>query len=114
MKKAFEFFANRSPDYENSVKEAVSALEALLKIRTGLSKGKMGELLDAYSKQHAIHPALRNALSNLFGFASDAAGVRHGGVVGSALTEETARLVLSISASICNFVAMSEGLTVSD
>jgi hypothetical protein len=98
IKKSYDFFVSRNPDYENCVKEAVSALESLLKIMTGLEKGNMADLLGEYASKNQLHPALRKALSNLFGFASDHGGIRHGSSVSAEVSEETARLVLMICA----------------
>jgi hypothetical protein len=67
-----------SPDYRNSIKESVSAVEAVCQIITGDAKATLGQAL----KKIGIHPALEKGFSAIYGYTSDADGIRH------ALSEE--------------------------
>lgn len=62
-----------SPDYRNSIKESISALEALCKIVTGDSKATLGQTL----KKIGVHPALEKGFSAIYGWTSDDGGIRH-------------------------------------
>jgi len=63
----------QSPDYRNSIKESVSAVESACKITTGDPKATLGQAL----KQLGLHPALEKGFSAIYGYTSDAQGIRH-------------------------------------
>lgn len=78
LKTAIEYFSNReNPDYRNSVKEAISSIESLCAIITGDSKATLGPALGIIEKQYKIHGALKSAFTSLYGYTSDAGGIRH-------------------------------------
>lgn len=78
LKTAIEYFSNReNPDYRNSVKEAISSIESLCAIITGDAKATLGPALGVIEKQYKIHGALKSAFTSLYGFTSDAGGIRH-------------------------------------
>ena len=84
LQKALQFYSDReSPDYENSIKESISAVEAMCCIITGMT-GASATLGVALKKLEdnsvVIHGAMRTAFSQLYGYASDADGIRHGGI----------------------------------
>lgn len=68
-----------APDYRNSVKESISAVEAACRHITKLPGATLG---DALKKVDNLHPAFSRAFSALYGYTSDASGIRH------ALTDE--------------------------
>jgi uncharacterized protein with PIN domain len=74
----------KKPDYRNSVKESISAVEALARVITGKPKATLGDALKALGKsgEVEVHPALLQAFEKLYGYTSDEHGVRH------AMTEE--------------------------
>ncbi|MGB3479508.1 MAG: hypothetical protein WBB67_10140 [bacterium] len=73
FEKALKFFSMRpEPDYANSIKESISAVDVLVQIILG-KEGTLGKLIDGLD----IHPALKKAFSNLYGWTSDDAGIRH-------------------------------------
>jgi len=73
LSKALELFSKRpKADYENSIKESISAVDLLVQIILG-KEGTLGKLVDGLD----IHPALKKAFSNLYGWTSDDAGIRH-------------------------------------
>jgi hypothetical protein len=68
LQKAFELYAKRpQPDYKNSIKESVSAIEALARIITNNPSAILGDL----TKQLPIHPAFRDGLNKIYGWTSD-------------------------------------------
>lgn len=101
LTKALKHFSNRDkPDYENSIKESISALESLTKIILG-EKGTLGEL----TKKLQIHPALKSAISQLYGWASDEKGIRHGSDNKTTkIDEEETKLILILSSSLINYI----------
>ncbi len=67
-----------NPDYRNSIKEAISAVEAALRFLTGKPSGTLGDLLkDQKVTELKIHSAQIEAFKKMYGFTSDAGGVRH-------------------------------------
>ncbi|MCF8464871.1 MAG: hypothetical protein K9G41_08520 [Flavobacteriales bacterium] len=78
LRTALEFLSNReSPDYRNSIKESISAVESFCSIMTGNDKATLGEALSQIEKTHNLHGALKKAFSSLYGYTSDSGGIRH-------------------------------------
>ena len=104
--KALTLFAARpEPDYENVAKEAASAVESALAAANGHDQD-MKDAATEFSSKFGVHPALMKSASNLFGYASDRDGVRHGKTgAGDAVTQEEALLVLVSASAWVNFVA---------
>jgi len=76
LKTALAYLSNRTnPDYRNSVKESISAVEAAVQALTGSGKATLGDALKAIAPP--LHPAFSGALSKLYGYTSDEGGVRH-------------------------------------
>lgn len=90
--KARNFFENGPLDFKNASKEAISAVEALAKLVTNQPKATLGEAVKKLNP--LIHPALGKAITAIWGYASDASGVRHGGTALSNVAEEDAGLIL--------------------
>lgn len=65
------------PDYRNSVKESISAVESVAKLISGEHGGGLGPALNELSKKIEIHGALKQGFLNLYGYASDEDGIRH-------------------------------------
>ena len=98
----------RQPDYENSIKESISAVEAMCEILTGI-KGKdasLGKMLKKLEENGiVIHPSLRSAFSALYGYTSDAKGIRHAGdIKGSPSTFEEAKYMLISCSAFINYL----------
>lgn len=113
MDKAIALLADReSPDYENSIKESISAVEAICEILTGI-KGKeatLGNMLkEIENRGIVIHGALKSAFNILYGYTCDANGIRHAGDIGGALStfEEAKFMLVSCSAFINYLIGVS-------
>lgn len=113
MDKAISLLADReAPDYENSIKESISAVEAICEILTGI-KGKeatLGNMLkEIENRGVVIHGALKTAFNVLYGYTSDANGIRHAGDIGGALStfEEAKFMLVSCSAFINYLIGVS-------
>jgi len=65
------------PDYRNSIKESISAVESLSKILLGDENTTLGEALKKIEQKHSIPGSLKNAFSSLYGYTSDKGGIRH-------------------------------------
>lgn len=63
-----------NPDYRNSVKESISAVEAACR---QVTKNPKATLSDALRKIKGIHPAFNKSMALLYGYAGDESGIRH-------------------------------------
>ena len=107
--KALSFLSDRqSPDYANSIKESISAVERMCSIILGKATTLGDALKHLEDSGVKIHPALKSAFSKLYGYTSDASGVRHAGELGGEdSTFEEAKFML---VSCCAFVNYLTGL----
>jgi hypothetical protein len=80
LRTALDFMSDRqSPDYRNSIKESISAVESAAMVVTGKANATLGVLLKALEDcGHIVHGAQKEAFSNLYGYTSDEGGIRHG------------------------------------
>ncbi|MCW7498547.1 hypothetical protein ND860_18575 [Leptospira levettii] len=98
------FLYGSKPDYRNSIKESISAVESVVKKITGNSKGTLGDLLKLLEKESPKHPAFREALSRLYGYTNDSSGIRHALMEESNLTKEDAKLMLVQCSAFVNYI----------
>lgn len=78
LRSSIEYFSNReNPDYRNTIKEAILAVEALCTIISGGKKATLGQALSNVEKKYKIHGALKSAFTALYGYTSDSGGIRH-------------------------------------
>lgn len=105
LQKALQFYSDReNPDYENSIKEAISAVESMCCIITGMSgaQATLGNALKRLEDNGLIlHRALKSAFEKMYGYASDTNGIRHGGIdFRNAPSEDAKYMLISCSAFI--------------
>ncbi|KHS67357.1 hypothetical protein RC77_14130 [Pectobacterium brasiliense] len=106
LQQALELLSDRKqPDYRNSIKESISAVESACNAISGDEKGTLGKSLKQIDTSIGLHPSLKNAFSNLYGYTSDSGGIRH------ALTDESehpsfadAKFMLVACCAFCNFL----------
>lgn len=108
IQKATELYAKRPiPDYENSIKESISAVEAMCCIITGMT-GKQATLGNAIKKLKDcgvhIHSAMESAFSSLYGYTSDENGIRHGGIDFANTPAEDAKYMLISCSAFVNYI----------
>lgn len=106
LEKAKERLSDReNPDYENSIKESISSIEAICVLLLG-EKGELGALLKKLEdKGIRIHPALKGAFQKLYGYTSDAKGIRHAGDIGGEnATFEEAKFMLVACSAFVNYL----------
>ena len=109
MQKSLQFLSDReSPDYENSIKESISAIESKCQIILGKNErdatlGKMLKKLEDNGVK--IHPALRTSFNSLYGYTCDAKGIRHAGNLGGEnSTFEEAKFMLVTCSAFINYL----------
>jgi len=105
LKSALDFFSDRqSPDYRNSIKESISAVEAMSNLIAGKDKATLVEALKKIMNRVALHPALYKAFNNLYGYTSDADGIRHALLDESKLDFEDAKFMLVACSAFINYL----------
>ena len=108
ISKALTLYSDRkTPDYENSIKESISAVEAVCCIITGMAGGQatLGKTLKRLKDSGIyIHPAMENAFSSLYGYACDQAGIRHGGIDFTNAPSEDAKYMLVSCSAFVNYL----------
>lgn len=109
ISKANSLLADRdNPDYENSIKESISAVEALCQIIAGVD-GREATLGNTLKKMEdngvIIHKGLQSAFQKLYGYTSNANGVRHAGDIGGpSSTFEEAKFMLVACCAFINYL----------
>lgn len=105
LRTALELMSNKeNPDYRNSIKESISAVESLAKTISGKPKATLGDGLKVIEKSGQLHPSLREAFSKLYGYTNDADGIRHAMLDEPNLTAADAKYFLLSCASFINYL----------
>lgn len=94
----------KSPDYRNSIKEAISAVESLSQTLTGDPKATLGAALKQLEQRSVMHPALKASLSALYGYTSDSNGIRHAMLDEPTLTFTDAKFMLVACTAFVNYL----------
>jgi hypothetical protein len=93
-----------NPDYRNSIKESISAVEAMARVVTGDQKATLGDALKTLETRGALHPAMKEAFSKMYGYTSNAEGIRHALVSESNVTQADARYFLVVCSAFVNLL----------
>ncbi|MGL4491053.1 MAG: AbiJ-NTD4 domain-containing protein [Rhizobiaceae bacterium] len=105
IESALALLSNKtSPDYRNSIKEAISAVEAAAQWATGDKNATLGQAIKLLEKSKPLHPALKEGLSKLYGWTSDSNGIRHALQETSNLELADARFFLVICSAFSNYL----------
>lgn len=114
LRRALELLTDRkNPDYRNSIKESILAVESICKKITDDEKATLGKALKEIENKNGLHPALKGAFSKLYGYTSDAEGIRHALLEESTVDFEEAKFMLvSCSAFINYLISKAEKLEI--
>ena len=105
LEKSLELLSDRkSPDYRNSIKESISAVEAICRLITKDKKATLGQALKEVETKVGLHGALKNAFSNLYGYTSSADGIRHALLDEPKLSFEDAKFMLVSCSAFINYL----------
>lgn len=105
LKLALDKLSDRkNPDYRNSIKESISAVESVSKVISGNAKDSLGAAIDKIKGKIAIHPALEKGLKNLYGYTSDGDGIRHALMDASNCDFEDAKFMLVSCSAFINYL----------
>ncbi|MNE46078.1 hypothetical protein D3C80_1403990 [compost metagenome] len=92
-------------NYADSVRESIHAVESVARSRTG--KSSLSSALAELSEKHPLHPALSKGFNSIYGYTSDANGIRHPmvGEDAAQVGEAEAIFMLGACASFVTFLA---------
>jgi AbiJ N-terminal domain 4 len=103
---ALNLLADRNnPDYRNSMKESISAVEALCKIIAQNDKTTLGPALDALTAKTKLHPKLQEGFKALYKYTSDDHGIRHCLKDDAQPEPEDAKFMLVACSAFVNYLA---------
>ena len=101
FKKAKAFLYNEQPpDYLNSIKEAVGAVEGLARTLCDQPKATLSELIPVLKKSHLSHPAMAQIVASIYAVRGDEPGIGHGAANQSSFGYADAEFILNVSASV--------------
>lgn len=105
LERALSLLADRKqPDYRNSIKESISAVEAMARIVSQNSKATLAEALKVLEKKGHLHPALKDGFSKLYGYTNDDDGIRHAMLEEPNLDQSDAKYFLLSCTSFINYL----------
>jgi hypothetical protein len=106
LKSAIGLMSNRdNPDFRNSIKESISAVESLCMIILNDDKTTLGQALKEIEKKHSIPGSLKSAFSALYGYTSHEGGIRHALLEsGVSVNFEEARFMLVTCSAFINYL----------
>ena len=93
-----------APDYRNSVKESISAVEATCRLVTGNPSATLG---DALKRVQNLHPAMSRAFGQLYGYTNDASGIRHSLTDEATITYADAKFMLVACSAFVSFLTVA-------
>lgn len=97
------------PDHHNAIKEAISAVESAAKLISGEATGGLDAALTELSRRTPVHPAMKAAFLNLYGYTSSSEGIRHAMLeVSNVGFAETKFMVVACSAFVYFLILKAE------
>lgn len=105
IKEAVRLLADKAnPDYRNSMKESISAVEAVCRIIAAKPNTTLSPALDAIKSQIGLHSDLSDGLKKLYWYTSDTGGIRHALKDTTTPEAEDAKFLLVTCAAFVNYL----------
>ncbi|MHA1280751.1 MAG: AbiJ-NTD4 domain-containing protein [Candidatus Helarchaeota archaeon] len=107
LKNSLRLLSNRTkPDYSNSIKESILAVEALARLIVGNKNVTLGSALKEIERTEKVdfHKALSEGYSKLYGWTSDDEGIRHSLMDEPSLSQEDALYMLVSCSAFINYL----------
>ena len=99
----------KNPDYRNSIKESISAVESIAKIISDDPKAELGKALKIIETKVGLHPALKRGFSAIYGYTSDEGGIRHALMEANNVDFEDAKYMLVSCSAFINYLIVKTG-----
>jgi len=93
-----------NPDYRNSIKESISAVESICKNIVDDPSATLGQSLNKIDKHLDLHPALKLAFKKLYGYTNDKDGIRHSLMDKDTIDFEDAKYMLVSCSAFVNYI----------
>lgn len=93
-----------SPDYRNSIKESISAVETAVNQLAGTKATGVADAIGVLQRKTEIHPALLQAITKLYGYTSDKDGIRHAIMDRKEISLAEAKFMLVACSAFVNFL----------
>lgn len=113
LKKSLEFLSHKTkPDYENSAKESISAVESTCRLILNDKNVTLGKALKKIEKENTIelNGSLKESFNILYGFTSSEDGVRHGSFDDKDLGYDLAKFLLVSCSAFTNYLLAKSNL----
>lgn len=105
LKSALQKLSDRqNPDYRNSIKESISAVESICQQITGDNNAELGKALKKIKNHFPIHGALETGFIKLYGYTSNDDGIRHALLDEDNLKQEDALYMLVSCSAFINYL----------
>ncbi|TAL47217.1 hypothetical protein EPN87_03605 [archaeon] len=106
INKAVEFLSKKpKPDYPNSIKESISAVESICTIIAKKDKALLSDALHEIDKHIEIHPSLKIAFEKIYAYTNNEGGIRHALIEqNDKVGAEDARYLLTSCSAFINYL----------
>lgn len=107
LKTAMEMLSNKTqPDYRNSIKESISAVESITKVISGKKTATLGEALKTIQNKGIIQipKVLKEGFEKLYGYTNNEIGIRHALMDGPTIEQEDAIYMLVSCSAFINYL----------
>ena len=102
---ALTHLSNRqNPDFRNSIKESISAVEAMAKVITGLPSATLDDALKKLETEQKLHGSLKKGYLALYGYTCNSDGIRHSLMEESNLNLADAKYFLISCSAFVNYL----------
>lgn len=106
LSQAMHLLSNKQdPDYRNSVKESISAVESACRDITQNEKATLGDALKELKRSGHLHASLQAGFGALYGYTSDEQGIRHAMSKEPSVSQAEAKYFLVSCAAFVNYLA---------
>lgn len=103
---ALQLLAKRpGPDYRNSIKESISAVEAIAKQLGSPNSQGLSGALNELAKEVPLHRGFRAGLLSLYGYTSDEGGIRHAMLEEPNVGYDEAKYMVVACSAFVNYLA---------
>jgi hypothetical protein len=103
IRKALKKLSDRkNPDYRNSIKESISAVEAICKNITGEST--LGKALNKINSRITLNPQLKDGLEKLYAYTNSQGGIRHSLMDEDNVSSADAKFMIVTCSAFCNYL----------
>lgn len=96
----------KEPDYRNSIKESISAVESACIIVSKDPKATLGKALKVIEDAVGLHPALKSGFSSIYGYTSAEGGIRHAMIDDNPCDFDDAKYMLVSCSAFVNYLIM--------